>query len=1098
MPTAGDDYIANDFRDPNYMADISTGAGEDFIWTHLFAPVMHIDGGSGFDIFKIPDGWLGNFKIQRSGDDYIINHNNSAHIIYVTNVELVILDTFDSYVELFQDPFFDEGNNYVNYNSLNGEQTGLFRSVNLYLSSNIRGGDLYPDLYNSGDGDDEVYLPNAANYVIWDDSYDPVDRIWDFGRYFNAGRGDDKVHGGDYHDKINGDEGFDRLWGGAGNDMIYDNAFGGSSSSVGGWIDGGAGKDTVQLTFTPSRIVDASGTVVWSRGGPTTYNNNGQQLFAEYLDAAGKVVGRVEMNNIETIIQLTSTPAPSEQLFSGYADDVNFTQLTSGQRAAIDAMQTAGSLTGMYSALDGDDTVVLPTNGTLVGKTAKWDSSITFKAGYGRDHVIGSSGPDSIDGGGGDDRIEGAGGNDVLIDDGGNDVLDGGAGADDMSGGYGDDSYYVDHASDVATELSFHGDDTVFSTISYALNPYFERLTLIGNAAINGSGNGEQNTITGNGAANQLYGFGGNDTLNGAAGDDRLDGGTGNDMLYGGTGADTYFVDSAGDVTSDEGIDVDLVRSTATHTLGASIENLTLEGGAAINGTGNELDNVIIGNSAANILDGAEGNDVLEGRGGNDHYVVRETADEVLEVAGGGTDIVESHVSYTLGANLENLTLGGTNSINATGNAVANVIVGNAGSNLIDGGAGADTMAGGFGNDTYFVDVSGDLVSELADQGTDQVFSLVAFTLGTGLENLTLVGTRAISGFGNDLGNLLEGNSAANVLTGLAGDDRLKGNEGNDTLDGGAGLDRLYGGLGNDTYYVNDATDYAYENASEGLDQVYSSISHVLRANLETLWLTGTAALNGHGNDIGNSIYGNAANNKLFGLVGDDRLFGGDGNDVLDGGAGLDRLYGGLGDDTYYVRDTTDYSYENVGEGTDRVYASVTHTLRANIEYLYLTGTAAIGGTGNDLGNLLSGNSAGNSLKGLAGDDRLFGEAGNDVLEGGSGRDQLTGGSGADRFIFRDGDSGGSASTADIILDFSQADGDRIRLDAIDANTVVAGDQAFAFIGTAAFSGTAGELRYAQVSGNTYLSGDTNGDGLADWMLRLDGLHAISTSNLVL
>ncbi len=328
--------------------------------------------------------------------------------------------------------------------------------------------------------------------------------------------------------------------------------------------------------------------------------------------------------------------------------------------------------------------------------------------------------------------------------------------------------------------------------------------------------------------------------------------------------------------------------------------------------------------------------------------------------------------------------------------------------------------------------------------------------------------------------------------------DRLYGNAGSDILDGGAGLDRMYGGLGNDTFHVRDKTDYAYENTDEGMDTVHASVSHTLRANIETLRLTGTASLAGKGNELANTIVGNSGANALYGLLGDDRLYGGEGNDRLDGGAGLDRMYGGAGDDTYIVSDATDYAYENVSEGVDRVYASVSHTLRANVECLFLTGTSEISGRGNELANLLSGNDAANTLMGLLGDDRLYGGAGDDSLDGGLGRDQLTGGAGADVFVFRDGDLGPTASTADIIRDFSQTQGDMLRLSAIDADTSTAGNQAFAFVGSAAFSGVAGELRYEQVGGNTYLSGDTNGDGLADFVIRLDGLHTLQSGDFVL
>jgi Ca2+-binding RTX toxin-like protein len=229
------------------------------------------------------------------------------------------------------------------------------------------------------------------------------------------------------------------------------------------------------------------------------------------------------------------------------------------------------------------------------------------------------------------------------------------------------------------------------------------------------------------------------------------------------------------------------------------------------------------------------------------------------------------------------------------------------------------------------------------------------------LEKLTLTGSAATNGTGNELNNTLTGNSAANTLWGLTG---------NDTLDGGAGADTMIGGLGNDTYVVDNVADVATENAGEGTDTVKSSITFTLDADLEKLTLTGSAAINGTGNSLNNTLTGNSAANMLWGLTG---------NDTLNGGAGADTMIGGLGNDAYVVDNVADVVTENAGEGTDTVQSTITYTLGATLEKLTLTGSAATNGTGNELANTLTGNSAANVLAGLAGNDTVSGGKGNDV-----------------------------------------------------------------------------------------------------------------------
>jgi trimeric autotransporter adhesin len=540
----------------------------------------------------------------------------------------------------------------------------------------------------------------------------------------------------------------------------------------------------------------------------------------------------------------------------------------------------------------------------------------------------------SLIGTSGNDILVGFSGNDTITGLGGNDSLDGGAGADTLIGGLGDDLYIAD-ASDIFVENSGEGTDTVQIASTATLAANFENLTLTGTSAVDGTGNGLDNVLTGNTATN---------SLTGAAGNDVLDGGAGADTLVGGLGNDTYVIENAADVTTEAaGEGTDLVQSTVNWTLAANFENLTLTGAAAINGTGNTQANMITGNAAANILDGGAGADTLIGGLGDDIYIVDSVSDVTTEATGEGVDLVQSSVSWTLSANIENLTLTGASAIDATGNTVSNVITGNSNANILDGGTGADTLIGGLGNDTYIVDNIADITAEVAGEGTDLVQSSISWTLGSNLENLSLLGTAVISGTGNSVANVITGNTAAN------------------SLDGGLGADTLIGGLGDDIYVVDNVGDVTTENAGEGTDTVQSSTTWALATNLENLTLTGTSSINGTGNTVANIIIGNASAN------------------ILDGGSGLDTLIGGLGDDTYIVDVAGDITTEAASEGTDTVQSSVTWTIGVNLENLTLTGSSIVNGTGNMAANVITGNTAANILDGGLGADTLIGGLGDDT-----------------------------------------------------------------------------------------------------------------------
>ena len=597
----------------------------------------------------------------------------------------------------------------------------------------------------------------------------------------------------------------------------------------------------------------------------------------------------------------------------------------------------------------------------------------------------------------------------TLTGNAGNNLLNGGAGTDTMAGGLGDDTYVVDQSDDLVVEAAGGGTDLVQSSASYQLGANVENLILTGNASIDGTGNDLANTLTGNG---------GNNVLNGGAGVDTMAGGLGND---------TYVVDSAGDVVTEAANQgTDTVEAWLGWTLGANVEQLRLMGTANLDGIGNELKNVLTGNAGNNLLNGGAGADTMAGGLGDDTYVVDNLGDVVTELADGGVDTVLSSVNWTLGANVEKLTLTGSANLAGTGNELGNTLTGNAGNNLLNGGAGTDTMAGGLGDDSYVVDDLGDVVTEAVGEGTDTVEAWVGWTLGANLEQLKLLGLDDISAIGNGLNNMLWGNAGKNVLDGKVGADTMAGGQGDDTyivdnagdmvteavnqgtdtvqsrvdwmlganyerlvltgtsglkgtgntlantltgnagnnvLDGGAGADTMAGGAGNDTYVVDNVGDGVSELAGEGIDTVLSSLNWTLGANVEKLILTGTANRSGTGNALANTLTGNAGIN------------------LLDGGAGADTMAGGLGDDTYIVDDAGDVTIEDAAAGVDTVQSSVTLRLRANLEKLVLTGDANINGTGNELANVLTGN------------------AGNNLLDGGAGADSMTGGLGDDTYV---------------------------------------------------------------------------------------------------
>ena len=287
-----------------------------------------------------------------------------------------------------------------------------------------------------------------------------------------------------------------------------------------------------------------------------------------------------------------------------------------------------------------------------------------------------------------------------------------------------------------------------------------------------------------------------------------------------------YFVTIAAGAVKDLAGNSYIGTSTYEFTTGHNVITGTAN---ADNLTGTSAVDLIYGLVGNDTIDGGAGADSMEGGLGNDTYVVDNAGDSVTETStlASEIDTVKSSIDYTLGANLENLTLTGS-AINGTGNTLKNIITGNDSNNVLDGGAGVDKLIGGLGNDTYIIDltVAGKLEDAITEtggidtlqlRGTTTNIAAVTLTLDKALENLdaSATVTSLLNLTGNTLDNILTGNAANNVLSGLVGNDTLIGDAGNDMLMGGLGLDNLSGGLGNDTFVFDSAL-----NASNNVDVI--------------------------------------------------------------------------------------------------------------------------------------------------------------------------------------------------------------------------------------------------------------------------------------
>ncbi len=595
----------------------------------------------------------------------------------------------------------------------------------------------------------------------------------------------------------------------------------------------------------------------------------------------------------------------------------------------------------------GADTIVGGAGIDLIRGDAGNDS---IDGGEDDDVISGGDGEDTIAGGAGNDEIWADAGDDLVIGGAGNDVLYGGGGIDTavFAGAFSDYSIVISGTTATVRDLNpANGDDgtdfldgfeflsfsdRIYDTKGTGLPPLFSGsddfadfatitagtyaptslyAALAGNdevylpkdAAAAQAAGYDVTAIFDAGAGDDVV-IGGslNDTIRGGAGNDIINGGGGSDRMEGGLGNDTYYVDTTavgttGDLVVEkpnEGIDT--VISTVTFTLKSNVENLTLVGPDAINGTGNELANVLTGNDAANILNANAGDDVLIGMGGDDQMrggLGNDTLDGGL---GRDTALYAGRM-----ADYRISDVGGTVTITDL--------------NVADGtDEGTDLLHNvevlKFLDGTYIVNIPNGLFTNGADTIDFSTVRAGDYLDGTqydgqlGDDVVRLAGTTAAAAAaGFDPARAFDAGAGNDTVYGGALDDWIKGGAGDDVLDGGAGSDRLEGGAGNDTYYVDTTAvgltgDLVIEKANEGIDTVVSPVTFTLKSNVENLILTGSADIAGFGNELANAITGNDGNNSLKGDAGNDTLLGGLGNDSLTGGLGNDLIDGGLGTDT--------------------------------------------------------------------------------------------------------------------------------------------------------------------------------------------------------
>ncbi len=1007
-----------------------------------------------------------------------------------------------------------------------------------------------------GNTDTNWFMPGAGNdtvdgaggghdVVMYEESTSAINVNLQTGVASGASIGTDKltsiqnVHGSAFGDTITlgttggyvfARGGNDKLVGGNGNDLF----FGGSGADT---INGGAGIDTasyVDDAFDHGAIaLTGVGVTVNLVTGSATDNWGTIDVLLNIENVTGSqlndsITGNADNNYLDGQggNDTLNGGAGKDTLDGGAGKDTmtggdgadsyiidNIGDIVTETNAAVSGgIDLVNSYLGAYTLGANVENLSYLGSFAFTGTGNALDNVIA--GGIGNDVLAGGGGNDVLNGNAGADRLDGGLGNDMLAGGSGNDTLLGGAGQDTFVGGAGNDQ--LDGGA-ILDRIGYAD----LNSVSYGTSTSGVNVDFATGIAQDGLG-GSDTLVNINFVTGSAY----NDTLNGSTAMvfEQFEGGAGNDTIDGGAVTDTRYQENNNRVTyqrAGSAVQVDLAAHTATGGGGNDVLlNITHVRGSNFNDS-------LVGSNSTLIeqFEGRAGNDTIDGGGGIDfaRYDYAAAAVNVNLVTGiaidgdGGTDTLRN-IEGVRGSEFGDTLTGGNLANGSSALSGLERFMGNGGNDTIDGGVGYDRVEYVSSTAGVSVTLGGSAAGTAQDGmgGTDTLLNIEAVRGSAFNDTLTGSNGAAFESFegreGNDVIDGLGGTDrvdyqssiaavAVNLTTGTASDgfggtdtlknieniagsdyaDRLTGNAGANVLDGGLGNDTLAGGAGNDTYVIDTLKDVVTELSGQGVDLIQSSINYSLLdtdgagaygANVENLQLLGAGNINATGNALGNVIYANSGVN------------------LIDGGLGIDTV-------SYLYASTTG----KTGVGL-------------NLSLLNVAGEAIASGisgadhvksveniVGSNYADSLTGNAGNNLLEGELGNDILSGGAGNDILTGGAGADKLTGGAGNDIFDFNAlPDSGITSASWDIITDFVHGQ-DKIDLSTLDANALTTTvNEAFAFIGSAAFSNNAtGQLRYdydaASASGMLY--GSTDADTAAEFAIQLTGVSSLTATDMV-